>query len=303
MWPNCSAAWAAGRRWSAADTGGRWEKKGGVVSDGRRLLATAKEAGDEAFMMACNLPQVPILVGRDRLRSGRLAVSAFNADVVILDDGFQHLRLKRDVDLLLLDGRKPLGNGYLFPRGPLREPLSALKRADARVLTRCRPGDDRRPAAGRGPFFKTGHQPYLARVVPAGSIGARDDGAVDADCKLLRGRRVVAFSGIARNDEFKRMLLSLGCDLAGFTGFADHHWYAAEDVGRLIDQVRQTGAGLVITTDKDYARIHDQVKWPVDLAVIGIKISFMGQSGRFRPVFKGPAGKDRAGTIISWHKH
>ena len=88
-------------------------------------------------MTARKLKNIPVLVGQDRFRSGMQAINRFKANVIILDDGFQHLKLKRDIDLVLLDDTRPLGNGYLFPRGMLREPVSALKRADACVLTRC----------------------------------------------------------------------------------------------------------------------------------------------------------------------
>lgn len=260
---------------------GRREKKGGIVSDGCNIFLTAEDAGDEAFMMARKLKNIPVLIGRDRFRSGMEAVNRFSADVIILDDGFQHLQLKRDIDLVLLDDTNPLGNGYLFPRGVLREPVSALKRADACILTRCRPGNAMPPELGPGPFFSTCHNPYLVRVIPAGSDSANDDNASGAGLELIRGHRAVAFSGIAGNDEFCRMLETMGCDVAGFAGFPDHHWYTPGDFENLMTEIRKSNADMLITTDKDYARIHGRIRWPVDLAVVGIKISLEDQADAF----------------------
>ncbi|WP_054690049.1 tetraacyldisaccharide 4'-kinase [Desulfosarcina cetonica] len=113
---------------------GRMETMGGVVSDGHRLLATVEDAGDEPYLMARCLKGVPVLVGRQRYQAGLLAIRAFGAEVIVLDDAFQHLKLKRDLNLVLLDHHQPFGNGHLLPRGLLREPLSSLRRAHAWFL-------------------------------------------------------------------------------------------------------------------------------------------------------------------------
>ena len=113
------------------------EKTGGVVSDGANLRMTAAQAGDEPYLMALLLPGVPVVVGRSRLRAGLCALAAFGVDVLVLDDAYQHLQLARDLNLLLLDQAAPFGNGQVLPRGVLREPISALTRADAVVFTRA----------------------------------------------------------------------------------------------------------------------------------------------------------------------
>ncbi len=257
------------------------EKRGGIVSDGDNFLLKAEASGDEAFMMARKLKNIPVLVGQNRFRSGMRAIRRCKADVIILDDGFQHLKLQRDIDLVLLDDTRPLGNGYLFPRGILREPVSALKRAHGCVLTRCGKENAHRPELGPGPFFRTCHKPCLEYVVPAGGVSATADAQDRSGLERIRGRRVVAFSGIARNDEFRRMIASLGGDPVAFTGFPDHHWYGPEDFRRLLADIKKTGAGLLITTDKDYARIEGKFAWPVDLVVLGIKISLKDQRKAF----------------------
>ena len=121
---------------------GQAEKIGGVVCDGRRICMGPDTAGDEPFMVAQRLKTVPVIVGQNRFKAGRLAIREFKPDVLLLDDAFQHLKLHRDLDIVLLDSKAPLGNTYLFPRGTLRESASALSRGDAVVLTRSDIGKD-----------------------------------------------------------------------------------------------------------------------------------------------------------------
>ena len=154
---------------------GSAEKSGGMISDGRRLLMGPDAAGDEPYMMARALLDegVPVLVGQDRIRSGMLAVGHFRPHVILMDDGFQHCRLYRDLDIVLLDSQRPLGNGFLFPRGSLREPVSALKRADMLMMTRSdratsksQNSIDRLYTHGsRRKLFRSCHLPYLHAAV------------------------------------------------------------------------------------------------------------------------------------------
>ena len=115
---------------------GSAEKIGGIVSDGKVLLMTPDISGDEPYMMAKRLKDVPVIVGKNRFMAGRMAISKFDPDVIVLDDGFQHLKLQRDLDIVLLDYHKPFGNRHLLPRGVMREPVSALLYADAIILTK-----------------------------------------------------------------------------------------------------------------------------------------------------------------------
>jgi len=266
---------------------GRYEKRGGIVSDGRDILLKAEDSGDEAFMMARKLKHIPVLVGQNRFRSGMQAINRFKANVVLLDDGLQHLQLKRDIDLILLDGARPLGNSHLFPRGMLRESVHALERASAFIFTRCRDENSGMPpclpAMPRRPLFRSFHVPHVAEIVRANADRSSDPGncSPNPDFTFLCGRKAVVFSGIAKNDEFFRMLEDLGCCPTRFAGFPDHHWYSSEDVKFLLAEIQKTDAELLITTDKDYARIAGKFSWPVDLWVIGIKISLKDQTDAF----------------------
>lgn len=269
---------------------GKAEAEGGVVSDGETLFMDAATAGDEPFMMAETLMaaqrRVPVVVGRDRYAAGMTAVRRFGAKILLLDDAFQHLRLARDLDLLLLDARAPFGNGRVLPRGPLREPLSALKRADAVILTRCDPGVS--PAAReieRGvlgcPLFRTVHRPFVRKIVRYSAPVPDEPGPVRPEA-IDRRPAVFAFSGIARNETFISTAQSLGFQVTGQAGFPDHYAYTPSDLTDLSAAAVSSGAGGIVTTEKDYARMDRGFTWPLDLFVIGIEMDFGAENPAFR---------------------
>jgi tetraacyldisaccharide 4'-kinase len=263
------------------------EKEGGVVSDGSRLLLDPAAAGDEPVLMARHLPGIPVVVGKDRIRAGRIATARFGADVVLLDDAFQHLRVKRSFDCVLLDAAAPLGNGRLLPRGPLREPVSALERADVLILTRTdAPGAatgwpevlKHRRSIRNKPVFRTVHRPY-AYAAAGGPESLRRPETSDPDC--LRGRRAFAFSGIARNDEFHRTVEGFGCRLVGRIGFGDHHPYTAKDLEAVFRAAERAGADRLVTTEKDLVRLGGAPAPPLEMIAVGVEISFGKDTDRF----------------------
>ena len=271
---------------------GKAEKTGGIVYDGRTIYMEPDQAGDEPFMMAKRLRSVPIIVGKDRFKAGMLAVKEFNPDVVLLDDGFQHLRLYRDIDLVLLDFNSPFGNGNLLPRGILREPASSLSRADALILTRSDlvPGSIKAKLLDRLMYLSqkrsvyiTFHAPYIYQVVKA----TRDiedialSESQDWNSNMIKGRKAFAFSGIARNEDFKHTVEGFGCDVSGFAGFPDHHTYSDEDINTILQSAKDAGADIICTTEKDYARMGHRKSWPIDLVIIGIEIAFGDDEAAF----------------------
>lgn len=259
---------------------GRAERDGGVVSDGETILMGPEEAGDEPFMMAAALKDVPVLVGRDRLANGRLAVARFQPDVVLLDDGFQHRRLFRDMDIVLIDAAGFCKNRHLLPRGPLREPVSALGRAHALILTRASgpatPARDllARLAPGK-PVFAADHQPYVAVLVRSGRGPAADP---PKDAGFLKQARVFVFSGIAKNRAFRDMVAGLAGSVAGERAFADHHPYTPEDCAAVIRAAEHHDADFLVTTEKDYVKLQKIWESPIDLVVMGIDIGFQDRA-------------------------
>jgi len=218
-----------------------------VVSDGRGVLMGPEEAGDEPVLIARNVPDVPVIVARDRSHAGLLAVERFDADVLILDDGFQHRRLARDIDIVLLDGRRPFGNGFLLPRGGLREPRTALRRADTVIITSTGKADGLFPAGlSQASVFR-------GRRRPVDLVRGREKDTCPLAC--LADKRICAFSGIARPDSFRRILDPLCGEVASFVPFPDHHVYTAGDVERIRKVSRDCGAQIMVTTEKDGIRL------------------------------------------------
>lgn len=287
---------------------GTAEKTGGMVSDGRRLLMHPDESGDEPYLIASVLEGVPVWVGADRFETGQKALSRFHPDVILLDDGFQHRRLARDVDLVLLDSERPFGNGHLLPRGTLRESISGLWRADAIILTRCEhhhrawpdfmtghaDRDMRRRLRRRlqyVPQFNTRHVPHVAGVIcgrrknraPVSLAGDANRSGKDA-LRSLIGLRLHGFSGIARNDDFRQTVESFQARPLTFQAFPDHHAYTDHDLQGILTAAQQNHADAIVTTEKDYVRIADRISWSLDLVVVGIEMALGAQEaalGRF----------------------
>lgn len=241
---------------------GQAEKSGAVVSDGFHLFADCRTAGDEPFMMACRLKGVPVLVGRNRFQSAMRAVVDFESDVIILDDGFQHRRLHRDLDLVLMDAANPLGNGFLIPRGPLREPVSGLWRAHGIVFTRSKNTGKTLPKLTRGvggntAVFHTDHIPYIAGFHEA--AGGWNSGSQvkedETDLDFLGSARVFVFSGIARNIEFYKMVKEHAGAIAGIAQYPDHYCYSVDDLEEIEKKAISQSADVLVTSEKDYVKI------------------------------------------------
>jgi tetraacyldisaccharide 4'-kinase len=267
---------------------GAFEKKGGIVSDGHCVLLEAAVAGDEPYMMASRLNSASVLVGQNRFEMGLIACSRFQPDVILLDDGFQHLQLKRDINLLLLDGQLPFGNHHLLPRGPLREPLQALERADAFILTRCPSASplhlDRRTlkelkVSGK-PLFFTRHIPVIRKIIPHPVTSASQRQSRHY-LKQLRQHRLFAFSGLAHNTHFHSTIRALDGQLCGSANFPDHHPYQRQELEQITQQAQHAKADMIVTTYKDFVRLPSSYKWPTDLLVLDVDIDFGKDETRF----------------------
>jgi len=246
---------------------GTRERNGGVVSDGKRIHLTPAEAGDEPFMLARLLSGVPVVVGKKRYTMGIYAHERFGMDVLILDDGFQHLAIKRDVDIVLIDARRGFGNGRLFPRGPLREPLRCLGRASMLVLTKAGPfptlaalEDVLRPHAPATPLYHSRYKPAFLREAATGKI---------APLQALCGKRVFAFAGIADPAYFVYLLKELGADVVKDIHFPDHYNYELADVSMLREQDKRVD--LYVTTEKDFVKLQRLPLEDIPLYILGIE--------------------------------
>lgn len=213
-----------------------------VVRDPDGLRSDLARAGDEPLMLARALDGASVLVSPDRYLAGRLAEHAFGATVHVLDDGFQHLQLDRDIDIVLV-GRDDIANPLTFPSGRLREPMDTLVAADA-VLT----ADDDVDVAAVGvdlPFFRTRR-----------SVGVPD----------LDGHSAFAIAGIAAPQRFFDDLRRLGTTIAGTRTFPDHYAYSRQDLLEIAQAARRAGADVIVTTEKDYVRLLPWRPFPMRVA-------------------------------------
>ncbi|MCJ7664551.1 MAG: tetraacyldisaccharide 4'-kinase [Desulfobacterales bacterium] len=230
---------------------GMKERQGGIVSDGQRIYLTPAESGDEPFMLARMLPGVPVLVGKKRYDMGIYAHDRFGMDVLILDDGFQHLRIKRDVDIVLIDARHRFGNGHLFPRGPLREPLRCLRRASLLVLTKAEPSQPLEEIED----ILGSHAPavplYHSRYKSAFLLEAASSKMLPPH--MVRGKRVFAFAGIADPGYFVYLLKELGAEVVKEIHFPDHYNYERKDLTMLREHSKTVD--LFVTTEKDFVKL------------------------------------------------
>src|SRR5438067_2056343 len=215
------------------------------VSDGQSVRGNPAKTGDEPFLIAERCPEVPLAVGVNRYAAGRYLLDRFDLDTLILDDGFQHLALKRNIDVLLLDATAPFGNGYVLPRGRLREGLSALGRATLLVVTRSGQAGDLQ-----------GVLKAIRRLAPDTALCVTDFIATGLERigvgeserpHSLKGERVVAMSAIGNPDAFQRSLESLGAVVVQHCVFPDHHSYCWPDVRRVVKMAGTLHADRIIT--------------------------------------------------------
>ena len=226
-----------------------------VVSDGRRLLTDVDHAGDEPFMLARRLPDAVVVVSDDRFLAGTLAERQLGATVHLLDDGFQHIQLARDVDILMTRPGE-ISSGRVLPMGRLRESIGAAARADVVVVL------ESDLAIARAEAWTLGvSQAIAGRKALAGAVG-------DAS--------VVAVAGIARPDEFFEMLRAAGYRVADAMGFADHHRFTQADVNRIYAAVQRSSAARVVTTEKDFVRLERFSPLPFECQAIALTLSLEG---------------------------
>jgi len=218
---------------------GKWEKEGGILSDGTGPKGTWRQGGDEPFMVARGFPGAGVFVGRDKLASCRKA-HELGFGAVVLDDAFQHLRLERDVDIVLFDPREKLA---------LREGASSLKRAGI-ILVKDKPQSG---IVGSLKVSFPGAAVFVYRTMPKGFVSLRNGEMAPPDS--FRGKSVLAFCGIANPSRFSNLLRELGAEVCGFLSFPDHHPYPAASLDKIARTFAASGAEAVVTTEKDAVKI------------------------------------------------
>lgn len=240
-----------------------------VVSDGAGTLAPADLSGDEPAVLARALPRVPVVADPRRLRAAERALAiAPDVALFLLDDGFSHVALSRDVDVVLLDATAPDAGGALLPAGRLREPLDSLARADFIVVTKAEQADPG-PAVALAARHAPGVPLYHAITEVTGIL---DGHGASLQPKDVTAREVVAVCGLARPEAFAATLATLGVRPAAFLAFRDHVRYGGAEIGRIERAALETGAGAIVTTEKDAVKLETICAIPLVAVAVRMRV-------------------------------
>ena len=269
---------------------GTAEKLNLLVSNGKEKLCTPAESGDEPWLMADSLPGVPVAVGGKRYKSAGLCHSdhSIAPDIFVLDDGFQHIQLQRDIDIVLIDATSPFGGEYIVPKGILREPLSSLERADAYIVTRSHLADEnekRETIASRlngyspsAPVFFYCHKLTGFRQVSGTECS---DGSSASFTKNPPGRSTFILAAIGNPLQFIRDLENQGLDISGQVLMRDHHPFSQQELNGVIEEFKDSGAEFIVTTEKDAVRLRALDLKGVPLYSAGLEV-YSSDETKFR---------------------
>jgi len=241
-----------------------------VVSDGATVLTNAAEAGDEPFLLAQNLKGLAAVISDpNRIAAGRWAIDKLGAEVFVLDDGFQHLALERDLNVLTIDATNPWGGGKLLPAGSLREPRSGLSRADCVVVTRADQSDDLVSVQEEIQRLM-GSRPVVTSEMTVKAFSRMNPEPQEEPFFLPQP--AAAFCAVGNPESFFELLRRAGIDPVFTRTFPDHHQYTQTDIDSLIKKSREIGAQSIITTAKDVVRLQPS-KFEFPCYVMHIEIS------------------------------
>jgi tetraacyldisaccharide 4'-kinase len=243
-----------------------------VVSDGKNVLLDSEVAGDEPYMLACNLPGVVVLCDKNRVKAGSFAIRRFGCDTLILDDGFQYLPLKGRLNLLLVDKTNPFGNQHLLPRGILREPIKHLSRASYIFLTKSDGTQDDalleliREHNPKAEIIECSHQPQYLQAI---------DGGARLPLDTLKGAHIAAFSGIASPESFENMLRGYGAEIRYNHRFLDHHRFSRAEIQHVYDQADEAELDMIVTTEKDAVRLFEDIRPTIPIYFLRLEIDIL----------------------------
>jgi len=258
------------------------EKNVGCAILTRGYKVKKGKLSDEPAILAKSCPDAKVIVEVDRVAGAAEGVDKFGAAVLIMDDGFQHRRLHRDLDIVVIDATRPFGYGKMLPAGLLREPVTGLKRADAVVVTRC----DQIPESELSQIEKKlqliNPDMIVARSMHA-AVCARTIDNKEINLEELRRKKIFAFCGIGNPDAFFNTIKGLGADLAGSKVYNDHHHYTDDCLADICEEARYLGADLILTTQKDWTKTALPVRIKdILFAYLPIEMKFPAGEGELR---------------------
>ena len=271
-------------------TTGKIETPPRVVSDGKRLLLDSWTAGDEPYMLASNLPEVAVVVDKDRVKAGKYAIKELGCDTLILDDGFQYLKLGHRLDIALVDRTNPFGGGHLLPRGLLREPKRNIKRAGFIFITKC--GENGEPEL-KDQLRRMNPNAEISECRHAAKYLKDVFGDMTYDLDTLRGMKIAAVSGIAVPESFENALRAFGAEIIYTRRFADHHRFTQQEVINTVNWSIKHGAEAILTTEKDAVRFPFLERRDVPILFMRVEIEMLSGEEEFmdwisRICFKSP---------------
>jgi tetraacyldisaccharide 4'-kinase len=268
-----------------------------VVSDGRTIFHNSEIAGDEPYMLACNLPGVLVITDKDRVKAGQFAIRKYGVDTLILDDGFQYYQLQDHLQLLLIDKTNPFGNGHLLPRGILREPVSQMRRASYVFLTKSEDPPDAQLLnelhlhRDETNWIECSHRPKYLQAVYGDERQALE---------WIKGRRVGAMSGIAAPESFEKFVRELGAQQVVPYRFLDHHRFTADELQRVALDVEKQLLDVLITTEKDAVRLPMAFAWPVPVYYLRVEIHLLEGADSFEQAVRRICFPRTAGANGRW---
>ncbi len=268
-----------------------WDKDIGVVSDGNKIFMTAYEAGDEAYLMAKTLPGIPVVIGKNRAVTGKYAVEKLNAEVIIMDDGYQHWHLERDLDVVLVDTLNMFGNGCVLPRGMLREPLENLDRGDlflltktdqSSILSRMQLRQTIEKYNAKAPVVESVHHPKNFVEIADWYKGITQN---HLDLSELEGKAVMVFSAIGNPSSFEQTLSSIGLNIMEAVRYPDHHDYGMLEMQYISERASSQKAVAMVTTSKDAVKIPTEFIYSsreIPLYILNMDIQITDGFDKFR---------------------
>ncbi|MFN3967136.1 MAG: tetraacyldisaccharide 4'-kinase [Endomicrobiia bacterium] len=221
-----------------------------IVSDGKSILTSVEYSGDEPYLVAENLLGVPVIVCSNRYLAGKIAIEKFATDILLMDDGFQHWKLNRNLDIVLIDCLNPFSNGFLLPAGLLREPLSSLNRADIFILTNSNfvSDEEKNRIVSKikrynetAPIYFAFHKPLYFVRLSSGEM---------LDLSFVKDKEIISLSSIGNPISFEKTLETIGAIISKRIRFPDHHWFTIDEIIKILENNI-----YIVTTEKDAVRI------------------------------------------------
>jgi len=242
---------------------------------------------DEPGILSENCPQAEIIVDPDRVAGAAKAINKFGAKVLIMDDGFQHSRLVRDLDIVTIDATLPFGYEKIFPAGLLREPLTSLRRADVAVITRCDQISEPELDNIENKLRAVNPNILIAQSIHA-AVNIKSADNAETTVERLKGSKIYAFCGIGNPNAFFNTIKALGAEITGLKIYKDHYKYTQASLADIYTQARLTGAELILTTQKDWTKIKPLKpdKKEIRLAYLAVEIKFIDGRDRLTCLIK-----------------